>query len=87
VPRWWQDNGVKTQWLDEYQPADEAEAADVERVRQLVANGGDAWSRDTPLHLTASALVVDPASGKVLRRRRRGWATSRRGRTRGSTTS
>jgi len=59
---------VTTEWLDEYQPADETEAADVMRVRRLVAAGADAWSRDTPLHLTASALVVDPASGKVLLR-------------------
>jgi 8-oxo-dGTP pyrophosphatase MutT (NUDIX family) len=59
---------VTTAWLDEYQPADEAEAADVERVRRLVASEGNAWSRDTPMHLTASALVVDPASGKVLLR-------------------
>jgi 8-oxo-dGTP pyrophosphatase MutT (NUDIX family) len=68
VPRWWQDNGVTTQWLDQYQPVGEAEAADVERVRQLMAAAGNAWSRDTPLHLTASALVVDPASAHVLLR-------------------
>jgi len=59
---------VTTEWLEEYQPASETEAADVERVRQLVAGAPNAWSRDTPLHLTASALVVDPVSGKVLLR-------------------
>jgi 8-oxo-dGTP pyrophosphatase MutT (NUDIX family) len=59
---------VTTEWLERYQPAGPTEAADMERVRQLVAGEGNAWSRDTPLHLTASALVVDPASGKVLLR-------------------
>ena len=59
---------MTTQWLDQYQPVGETEAADVERVRQLMAAAGNAWSRDTPLHLTASALVVDPASAHVLLR-------------------
>jgi 8-oxo-dGTP pyrophosphatase MutT (NUDIX family) len=57
-----------TQWLDDYEPAGQAEAADLDRVRQLVATEPAAWARDTPLHLTASALIVDPASGKVLLR-------------------
>jgi 8-oxo-dGTP pyrophosphatase MutT (NUDIX family) len=59
---------VTTEWLDGYQPTGEAEAADVARARHLMAAGGDAWARDTPLHLTASALVVHPASGRVLLR-------------------
>jgi 8-oxo-dGTP pyrophosphatase MutT (NUDIX family) len=63
-------------WLDDYQPAGETEAADVSRVRSLLASSPDPWSRDTPLHLTASALIVDPGSGRVLLRwhqRQRRW--------------
>ena len=63
-------------WLDGYQPAGKTEAADVERIRGLLARSRDPWSRDTPLHLTASALVVDPRSGLVLLRwhqRQRRW--------------
>lgn len=46
----------------------DAEAADVERVRRLLAEEADPWLRTTPLHLTASALVVHPASARVLLR-------------------
>jgi 8-oxo-dGTP pyrophosphatase MutT (NUDIX family) len=53
--------------LGRYQPRDEREAADVDRVRRLV-DDGDPWSRESPLHMTASALVVDPASRHVLLR-------------------
>jgi 8-oxo-dGTP pyrophosphatase MutT (NUDIX family) len=53
--------------LDHYEPLDEREAADVTRLRQLVRNG-DAWSREGVLHVTASALVVDPARRRVLLR-------------------
>lgn len=55
-------------WLDGYQPTGETEEADVARIRALLAGGGDPWSRVTPLHLTASALVVHPDSGRVLLR-------------------
>ena len=63
-------------WLDDYQPAGEIEAADVKRVRSLLAASRDPWSRDTPLHLTASALIVAPESSRVLLRwhqRQRRW--------------
>jgi 8-oxo-dGTP pyrophosphatase MutT (NUDIX family) len=53
--------------LGRYHPRDEREAADVDRVWRLV-DGGDPWSRARPLHVTASALVVDPASRHVLLR-------------------
>lgn len=53
--------------LDGHVPASAAEARDVERIRALVA-GGDPWSRDTPLHVTGSALIVDPAADRVLLR-------------------
>jgi len=42
--------------------------ADVARVRALLDAGSDPWSRAAPLHLTASALVVDPGTGRVLLR-------------------
>jgi 8-oxo-dGTP pyrophosphatase MutT (NUDIX family) len=64
----WQDERVSTPWLATYEPEGEAEAADVERVRRLLAAGGDAWARSTPLHLTASALVLHPRTGRVLLR-------------------
>jgi 8-oxo-dGTP pyrophosphatase MutT (NUDIX family) len=59
---------VANDWLDGYEPAGATEAADVERIQALLDSGRDPWSRDTPLHLTASALVVHPASGRVLLR-------------------
>jgi 8-oxo-dGTP pyrophosphatase MutT (NUDIX family) len=59
---------VAAEWIDGYQPGGAAEAADVALVRELLASGADAWARDVPLHLTASALVVHPASGRVLLR-------------------
>ncbi len=34
----------------------------------MIAGGADAWARDTPLHLTASALVVHPDTRRVLLR-------------------
>lgn len=43
------------------------DAVDVDRVRQIVRDGSP-WDRTTPLHVTASALVVHPASGRVLLR-------------------
>lgn len=49
-------------------PADAEEGADLDRLRSLVATYGDPWSRVHPLHLTASALVVDPVSARVLLR-------------------
>jgi 8-oxo-dGTP pyrophosphatase MutT (NUDIX family) len=62
--------------LDGYQPAGEAEAADLVRVRALAEVGGDPWQRSLPLHLTASALVVHPPSAQVLLRwhqRQQAW--------------
>ena len=35
-------------------------------VRSLL--GGSPWDRSTPLHVTGSALIVHPASGRVLLR-------------------
>ena len=55
--------------LTGYQAVGETEAADVERMRRLAAAAPDPWARSQlPLHFTASALVVHPASRRVLLR-------------------
>ena len=62
--------------LSRYQPGDGTEAADVARVRMLAGQSADPWLRAAPLHLTASALIVHPASGEVLLRwhqRQQAW--------------
>lgn len=67
---------MTAEWLAGHEALGETEEADVERVRRLMASGADPWSRATPLHLTASALVVHPASRRVLLRwhqRQRRW--------------
>ena len=53
--------------LTGYQSAGAAEAADLERMTRLAA-AADPWSRSRPLHFTASALVVHPASRRMLLR-------------------
>jgi 8-oxo-dGTP pyrophosphatase MutT (NUDIX family) len=61
--------------LDGFEPRSDVEARDVARIRLLV-RGGDPWSRSSPLHVTGSAIVVHPATGRVLLRwheRMRGW--------------
>jgi 8-oxo-dGTP pyrophosphatase MutT (NUDIX family) len=50
-----------------YRPRDDIETGDVARLRRLV-DDGDPWSRDGALHVTASALVVDPRRRLVLLR-------------------
>jgi 8-oxo-dGTP pyrophosphatase MutT (NUDIX family) len=67
-------HGVLTA-LARFGPRSAAEAADVERIRTL-AGAGDPWARSSPLHVTGSALVVHPPSGRVLLRwhdRMRAW--------------
>jgi 8-oxo-dGTP pyrophosphatase MutT (NUDIX family) len=55
--------------LTGYQASGETEAADVRRMRLLAEAASDPWSRSQlPLHFTASALVVHPASRRVLLR-------------------
>jgi 8-oxo-dGTP pyrophosphatase MutT (NUDIX family) len=55
--------------LTRYQAVGQSEAADVERMRRLTAAAPDPWSRSQlPLHFTASALVLHPASRRVLLR-------------------
>jgi len=60
--------------FDHFRPQTPEEAADVERGRVLL--GGDAFSRSTPFHVTGSALVVHPPTGRVLLRwhdRQQAW--------------
>jgi 8-oxo-dGTP pyrophosphatase MutT (NUDIX family) len=52
--------------VDGYHPRDDVETRDVARLRRLV-DDGDPWSRHRPLHVTASALVVDPQHRVLLR--------------------
>ena len=62
--------------LSGYRAENAAEAADVARVRALAETTADPWLRSMPLHVTASALVVHPDSGRVLLRwhqRQQAW--------------
>jgi 8-oxo-dGTP pyrophosphatase MutT (NUDIX family) len=62
--------------LRHYRPQDQAEAADVERVRALADSVDDPWLRSIPLHVTGSALIVHPESRRVLLRwhqRQQAW--------------
>jgi 8-oxo-dGTP pyrophosphatase MutT (NUDIX family) len=62
--------------LRDYRPQDGSEADDVDRVTELLRTADDPWARSTPLHVTASALIVHPASGRILLRwhqRQRAW--------------
>jgi 8-oxo-dGTP pyrophosphatase MutT (NUDIX family) len=62
--------------LDRYHPHGDAEAADVRRTRELAAATPDPWLRSSPLHVTASAVIVHPGSGRVLLRwhqRQQAW--------------
>jgi 8-oxo-dGTP pyrophosphatase MutT (NUDIX family) len=62
--------------LGRYRPQDPAEAADVEQVRALAESADDPWLRSIPLHVTGSALIVHPDSGRVLLRwhqRQQAW--------------
>jgi 8-oxo-dGTP pyrophosphatase MutT (NUDIX family) len=62
--------------LEQYQPEGAVEAADLERTRALTRTAPDPWLRAIPLHVTASALIVHPESGRVLLRwhqRQQAW--------------
>lgn len=54
--------------LARFRPTGPIETADVGRLTALVTAAENPWDRSLPLHLTASALVVDPAAGRVLLR-------------------
>jgi 8-oxo-dGTP pyrophosphatase MutT (NUDIX family) len=53
--------------LDRYQPLSNEEFADLERIRQIAVRE-DAWARSTSLHATGSAIIIHPASRRVLLR-------------------
>src|ERR1700751_185535 len=55
-------------WLAGYRPLGETEEADVAQMRRLADAEDDPWLRSLPLHFTASALIVHPASQRVLLR-------------------
>ncbi|MQA24375.1 MAG: NUDIX domain-containing protein [Micromonosporaceae bacterium] len=60
--------------MERHRPRTGEEASDLARVRAALA--GDVWSRSTPLHVTGSALIVHPASRRVLLRwhtRQQAW--------------
>jgi 8-oxo-dGTP pyrophosphatase MutT (NUDIX family) len=62
--------------LADYQPQTEQEAHDVGRILEILRTEPDPWSRATALHLTASALIVHPGTGRVLLRwhqRQQAW--------------
>jgi 8-oxo-dGTP pyrophosphatase MutT (NUDIX family) len=53
--------------LERYAALTDVERADLDRMRPI-ARRADAWSRATPLHVTASALVIDRTTQRVLLR-------------------
>lgn len=62
-------------YLRRYTPRSEVEALDVATVIALVEQGAP-WTRSSPLHATASALIIHPPSRRVLLRwhdRQRAW--------------
>ena len=65
-----------TTLLDRFRPEGDAETGDVRRVRALMESAADPYRRDLPLHVTASALIVHPPTGRVLLRwhqRQQAW--------------
>jgi 8-oxo-dGTP pyrophosphatase MutT (NUDIX family) len=62
--------------LAAFQPGSDEERRDVERIRQLVRDGADPWTRSSLLHATGSAVIVHPVSQRVLLRwhqRQQAW--------------
>jgi 8-oxo-dGTP pyrophosphatase MutT (NUDIX family) len=59
-----------------YRPDGSSEEADLDRITRLMRTADDPWDRAKPLHVTGSALVVHPASNRVLLRwhqRQQAW--------------
>ncbi|OLB65426.1 MAG: NUDIX hydrolase [Actinobacteria bacterium 13_2_20CM_2_72_6] len=64
-----------TELLTRYRAGTGTERADLARISPLAAHP-DAWDRSTPLHLTASAVIVHPPTARVLLRwhqRQQAW--------------
>ena len=62
--------------LSSYRPDGATETADLARIRDLVRTVADPWTRAIPLHVTASAVIVHPPTGRVLLRwhaRQQAW--------------
>ncbi|HLI45177.1 MAG TPA: NUDIX domain-containing protein [Acidimicrobiales bacterium] len=55
-------------WLESYEPAEVEERRSLERVRELFSGEHDPYDRSLPLHLTGSAIVLDPQRRRVLLR-------------------
>ena len=65
-----------TELLDRYRPQGDTETSDIQRVRALTRATADPYQRDLPLHVTASALIAHPPTGRVLLRwhqRQQAW--------------
>jgi 8-oxo-dGTP pyrophosphatase MutT (NUDIX family) len=59
-----------------YRPDGGGEEADLERITRLLRAADNPWDRASPLHITGSALVVHPATNRVLLRwhqRQQAW--------------
>jgi 8-oxo-dGTP pyrophosphatase MutT (NUDIX family) len=70
------DGTTLAELLAGYRPAPGREEDDVAETRALLAADGDPYDRSTPLHVTCSALVLHPPSGRVLLRwhaRQQAW--------------
>jgi 8-oxo-dGTP pyrophosphatase MutT (NUDIX family) len=68
--------GELTRLLSGYHPRGAAEVADLARIRTLLGDVDDPWTRAIPLHVTGSAVIVHPASRRVLLRwhaRQQAW--------------
>lgn len=54
--------------LSAHEPTDAQEAEELDRIRRLVEGSAEPYDRRTPIHLTASALIVHPPTRRVLLR-------------------
>lgn len=61
-------SGSAGRLLTQYSPRGAAEADDVASICELLRSGEDPWSQSMVLHLTASAVVVHPATNRLLLR-------------------
>jgi 8-oxo-dGTP pyrophosphatase MutT (NUDIX family) len=71
-----QTAGPVADLLRDYRPEHSREARDVEQVTALLRGATDPWLRSSPLHLTASALIVHEETGRILLRwhqRQQAW--------------
>src|SRR5262245_39423110 len=62
--------------MADFRPEDAVEAEHASRLVELATNTEDPWRRELPLHVTASALIVHPATARVLLRwhkRQQAW--------------